>query len=494
MTSTWVLRDTPNTNDEWSSVTYGNGLFVAVSNLNSVPNTGRVMTSPDGITWTPRPNTPSQANTWSSVTYGNGLFVAVSSLSSVPNTNRVMTSPDGITWSLIPNTPSPANNWISVTFVNGLFVAVSRRNSMPNTDRVMTSPDGITWTLRTNTPSSANTWRSVTYGNGLFVAVSSLDSWPNTPNTDRVMTSPDGIVWTLRTNTPFLGGWFGVTYGNGLFVAVGARSAGEFNGNVMTSPDGIDWTLRSISYTSYYYEWNSVTYGNGLFVAVGSYSFSSEPNLFGSMTSSNGIDWDTGNTPTTTNAWKSVTYALDLFVAVSNSGPNTTRAMTNGTLSCYNKGTKILCLIDDLEVYVPIENIQKGVLVKTYKHGYLPVELIGKRTAITSPNNQEIKRLYKQKGGELTVTGGHYLLVDELPDGLNHFVYSLNYMIEDKKILLACDSELFEAVNEVRTSELYHLVLETGAGKDKHYGIYADGVLSESTTKQHYLMCGFEDL
>ena len=35
------------------------------------------MTSPDGITWTAR--SAAEANNWNSVTYGNGLFVAVSS-------------------------------------------------------------------------------------------------------------------------------------------------------------------------------------------------------------------------------------------------------------------------------------------------------------------------------------------------------------------------------------------------------------------------------
>ena len=45
------------------------------------------MTSPDGITWTSR--TSAADNDWRSVTYGNGLFVAVSTTGSG---NRVMTS------------------------------------------------------------------------------------------------------------------------------------------------------------------------------------------------------------------------------------------------------------------------------------------------------------------------------------------------------------------------------------------------------------------
>ena len=66
----------------WSSVTYGNGLFVAVAFSGS--GTNRVMTSPDGVTWTAR--AAAEANYWFSVTYGNGLFVAVAE----DGTNQVM--------------------------------------------------------------------------------------------------------------------------------------------------------------------------------------------------------------------------------------------------------------------------------------------------------------------------------------------------------------------------------------------------------------------
>ncbi len=46
----WISRNTPAADNNWNSVTYGNGLFVAVA----TSGTGnRVMTSPDGTTWTP---------------------------------------------------------------------------------------------------------------------------------------------------------------------------------------------------------------------------------------------------------------------------------------------------------------------------------------------------------------------------------------------------------------------------------------------------------
>jgi len=102
------------------------------------------MTSPDGINWTSR--SASSIN-WKSVTYGNGLFVAVSSTTT---TARVMTSSDGITWT--NRTTSSNINWSGVAYGNGQFVAVA-----PNS--VMTSPDGITWTARS--AAAASDWKSI---------------------------------------------------------------------------------------------------------------------------------------------------------------------------------------------------------------------------------------------------------------------------------------------------------------------------------------------
>lgn len=74
----------------WFSVTYGAGLFVAVANT----GTGnRVMTSPDGITWTSR--TSAADNNWSSVVWTGRFFYAVA-----PDSTAPMVSFDGVTWQL----------------------------------------------------------------------------------------------------------------------------------------------------------------------------------------------------------------------------------------------------------------------------------------------------------------------------------------------------------------------------------------------------------
>jgi hypothetical protein len=274
----WTLRSSIGSK-EWISVTYGNGLYVAVS---ADVDIASVMTSPDGINWTQRSS--AAANTWKSVTYGNGLFVAVSN---DIVSDGVMTSPDGINWTL--RTSAAASTWNSVTYGNGLFVAVS---GIGVGNGVMTSPDGINWTLRTS--AAANAWNSVTYGNGLFVAVAS------TGTGNRVMTSPNGVTWTIQTSAAD-NNWNSVTYGNGLFVAVASTGTGN---RVMTSPNGVTWTIQTSAADNH---WNSVTYGNGLYVAVS--------NSGTIMTSPNGVTW-TSRTSPTTDFWNSVTYGNGLFVAV----------------------------------------------------------------------------------------------------------------------------------------------------------------------------------
>jgi hypothetical protein len=87
------------------------------------------MTSPDGITWTIR--TSAADNDWTSVAYGNGLFVAVASTGTA---NRVTTSPDGIAWTI--RTSVADNEWYAVTYGNGLFVAVATTGTA---NRVMNS-------------------------------------------------------------------------------------------------------------------------------------------------------------------------------------------------------------------------------------------------------------------------------------------------------------------------------------------------------------------
>jgi hypothetical protein len=213
-------------------IAYGNGLFVGVGYASiSGVLTGFVFTSTDGLNWTSR--TPAANNWWKDITYGNGLFVAVSDTGSG---NRVMTSPDGINWT----SRSSAMNatFTGVAYGNGVFVAVASGGVVGGV--FMTSPDGINWTQQniiggaltihfangkftvgSRYSTNGITWSNaninfnplgITYGNGYYVAVISSGA-------DRIYYSTDAITWTA-TPSPSLNSYSFITFGENTFVGV----------------------------------------------------------------------------------------------------------------------------------------------------------------------------------------------------------------------------------------------------------------------------------
>jgi hypothetical protein len=190
------------------------------------------MTSYDGLTWTAR--TSAADNNWTSVTYGNGIFVAVANSGTG---NRVMTSPDGITWNT--QTSAADNSWTSVTYTSfNIFVAVANSGTG---NRVMTSPDGITW--NTQTSAADNNWDSVSYSTG--EAMNTLVAVANSGTGNRVMTSYKLGSDSYTQNTPN-SNWSSVTYGNGMFVAVASSS----QVSVMTTSGSVSIEASTTAATS----------------------------------------------------------------------------------------------------------------------------------------------------------------------------------------------------------------------------------------------------
>ena len=156
----------------WSSVTYGDGKFVAVNSRNIAAY------STDGIIWT-KTTLSSTSSDWSLVTYGDRKFVAVTR-----NNNIAAYSTDGITWT---QTTLPVNSyWQSVTYGDGKFVAVD------NSNIAVYSTDGINWTETTLL--SESDWCSVTYGDGKFICMAGEGS---------IEYSNDGSIWK-HTDVKFI--------------------------------------------------------------------------------------------------------------------------------------------------------------------------------------------------------------------------------------------------------------------------------------------------
>ena len=164
---------------------------------------------------------------------------------------------------------------------------------------------------------------------------------------------------------------------------------------------------------------------------------------------------------------------------------------------CFLEGSKILALVDGKEVYVPIEKLKKGDLVKTSLNGYKKVELIGKGTIVNTDNNERIEdRLYKcstnnypELTEDLYITGFHSILVDTLTDiqrkkTVEHMGHI--FVTENKYRLIACIDERTEPWSKEGEFTIWHVALEN-EDKRMNYGIYANGGLLVESCSLNYL-------
>jgi hypothetical protein len=163
--------------------------------------------------------------------------------------------------------------------------------------------------------------------------------------------------------------------------------------------------------------------------------------------------------------------------------------------ACFIEGTKLLVHSHDKDMYVNIEDLCVGDLVKTYLHDDKRIKFIGRGIMTNAPNvwNGCVRRLAKSGDmiEDLFVTGAHSILVNELStketEGMMAIYGTANRKIDDKTLLLSWVSDKFEAVNDNKNYTYYHLVLEHENDENKRYGIWANGILTESQSEKHFL-------
>lgn len=326
-------------NDYWTSVAYGNGMFVAVGAAVSTSTGGIVMTSSDGINWTEQYPLGND-DAWFDITYGNGTFVAVAPCGLLLGTDCVMTSSDGMSWT-VRGTAYFYDYWQAVTYGNGTFVAVSS-DSFSDQRAMYSLDNGVTWAT-TTIAGDNDVWQSVAYGNGTFVAVAGYDSG----DPHLVATSPDGITWTARSVAGNDDYWSDVTFGDGKFVAV-ADSCSDGGSNprdcVMYSTDGVTWAT-STTPNGLDDSWESISYGGGVYTAVGGNGVDSI------MISPDAINWEI-HTGSDDEILSEVTYGKDRFVAVGVTSVGSSTALTllgevtdlSGPVTLYTENTQTVAL------------------------------------------------------------------------------------------------------------------------------------------------------
>ena len=239
-------------------------IFVAVGDNNSV------LTSPDGVNWTPQTGTGASNTSWQGVCWGGGQFVATGNVGFVP---YIMTSPDGINWTAqtVSGFGFTGAALCGVAWGNGVYVTVGwSYNLIGGTASLMaSSSDGVVWTpigynnaylsypawipalneflavgqnLKIYSSTTGTSWTGNTSpdyyldnicGNGtIALVVSAADSVS--------ITSTDGTTWSAGSNLPPTGpirlNPFGCCWSGdaSMFAAVGTGAC--------TSPDGTTWS------------------------------------------------------------------------------------------------------------------------------------------------------------------------------------------------------------------------------------------------------------
>jgi protein associated with RNAse G/E len=216
-----------------NNVVFGNGIFVGAM------QSGSVITSTDGITWTTR-DAGFGTTVIAAIVYGNDLFIVGG------NTALISTSTDGVTWTT--RGTIFASGYVNcLAYGNNLYLAGG------NDGQLATSTDGTTWTTRTSNFTAGTTIiNGIAYGNGIYVAVG---------NSNRTTISTDGITWTSGSAN------FGASP-NGIQTILFNRGQffiGGDSGKASTSTDGIAWVPFNPSTTTTI---QRIAYGNGLLVAT----------------------------------------------------------------------------------------------------------------------------------------------------------------------------------------------------------------------------------
>ena len=159
---------------------------------------------------------------------------------------------------------------------------------------------------------------------------------------------------------------------------------------------------------------------------------------------------------------------------------------------CFKEGSKILT--DN--GYKPIETLRKGDLVKTLKHGFVPVNMIGKRVinnpAIKDRVKEQLykcsKEQYPEVFEDLIITGCHSILVgntithkqiEQIKEVLGNI-----YITDDKYRLPACVDDRTSVYENKGDFTIYHIALDND-DYYMNYGVYANGLLVETCSKRY---------
>jgi hypothetical protein len=367
---------------------------------------------------------------------------------------------------------SPSKNFQSISCNSDGSVIFACVNS--NFSKIITSKDyGITW--------------SEFGSNGVYYSVASSS------NLTTGYTSFAGIVrgiYTVPSYTSILIGSYKsvACSADGTRIYAGTLAAGAIS---TSANSGGSWTTTSLTTTSTS-GWTSIACssdGSTVYATDGT-------NVY--------VSNDSGTTWTTT----TISGTGCNYIVCSSSGASSYLTASNSIYSyspptiCFKEDSKILCYINNEEVYVPIQNIKKETLVKTPLHGYVAVNMIGHSKMYNPSNSLRGKhRLYKcspskypEMFEELIITGCHCILIDDfVSEEQKEKCVQVNgriYVTDGKYRVPACVDDRAEPYQEEGVYTIWHLALDHD-DYYMNYGIFANGLCVETTSK--FMLKEFSD-
>jgi len=195
---------------------------------------------------------------------------------------------------------------------------------------------------------------------------------------------------------------------------------------------------------------------------------------------------------------KTNSYNFPLQMCVDNMGNLYTGS---NTIGIYYQ-TKILCFKENTQIltingYKLIQELKKGDLVKTLTNGYKPIYKIGysilKHDHSEERNKKQLYKCstenYSDLFEDLVITGCHNILVDDFKDDDEREESNVvngkhGDCITEGKYRLPAYVDKLASVYEVSGSYIiYHFALEND-DYYMNYGVYANGLLVESTSKR----------
>lgn len=210
----------------FSTVTYGNGKFVAISRTNL-----QIYTSTNGINWS------SQSVNFSytpvKIRYLNGYFYLVSSNTISPRSSKIYRSLDAITWTEVYS-DSISSDLRNIIYDGTRFIAVGAV--------VLTSTNGTTWNLSLSAFAGGFVPTYVASDGNLIVLHS------DAPGVTYYTSSDGGNTWTQRSGTNHNEGGPIIFDGSKFISLLSYPTEHSYKCRITT--DGINWdyTNQSVKY------------------------------------------------------------------------------------------------------------------------------------------------------------------------------------------------------------------------------------------------------